>query len=417
MRVRRRRDRHHVDRRIVEHAVERVRRPCRRHHGHQRLGPRAVQVADRRDLVHAWVLDVADQVRAADARPDDGLHPMSRHFSPPTRVAEDCAFNASSVAVNTCSCGIAVVVRSVTSRTMDGKNGSCTSKSPGSACPSGPPGTGGHRPGDRADRCTCGSRCTPRCRAPGAVRRPRRRGLGGVPVDADVPLRFGLRSTISPKSSNFGWSGLPKLPTVDETTSADVESVRNRNWSAWCEASRPALRRPARRRTSRTAGSSVPQLVRPRAHRLDDRPDRALVDQLLSVVRRLRAGPLGEGDRPEPPSLGRRRTQLGQLVEPDRAGLVRHHVLAGAHRRHRDFRALHGNGGGDDQRDRRILKQSCPFVHPWDVWRLLRHHRGVRRVVLAPVAGTIRASSLEAGDQAHDVAVIQADRCELQWLF
>ena len=154
------------------------------------------------------------------------------------------------------------------------------------------------------------------------------------------------------------------------------------------------------------------RLVQPVAEpdRLHDAADRAFAHQRQRLFGRRTEEAFREADREDAPGLAHGGLDRRELLERGHAGLVRHHVLAAAHRIDGNRGALARNGGGHDDLDGRIVEQSLLVGDFRQVGKALaktRQHMGVGR--LRTVTRTFHAGFEQVSRQIVRMPVFEAD--------
>ena len=172
---------------------------------------------------------------------------------------------------------------------------------------------------------------------------------------------------------------------------------------------------PASARPEEPVGAQVAiEPVRAEADRLHHPPDRARLHQLRRAGHRPHLEALREIDRPDAPGLPLQVHDVGELGRGDHGRLVDHDVLAVTHRLERDLGPLRGDRGGHDQLDLGILEQRAHVAHAREIGKApheaVERHRRVARVVALALGAELQ----EPADLMVDVAVIEADRGELE---
>ena len=152
--------------------------------------------------------------------------------------------------------------------------------------------------------------------------------------------------------------------------------------------------------------------MRPEPREVHDLADGARFDELGGAGHRPHLESLREVDGPDAPGLRPDPLHLRELRERSDPRLVRHHVLAVAHRPHRDAGPFVRNRRGDDEVDVRILEQPLGVVGPREAGEALEEAAERLRIAIGPEPRA-RATEVEKpADLMVDVAMIEADRRE-----
>ena len=115
--------------------------------------------------------------------------------------------------------------------------------------------------------------------------------------------------------------------------------------------------------------------------------------------------------RPVSATVRRSSASCSAVVQP---GLSRHHVLAVPHRLDGDGGAVAMDRGGEDQLHRRVFQQAA-LVGDARYMRIALDEAGERlRLAIGPVAGALQPMLEQAADHFVDMAMVQADRGELE---
>ena len=238
---------------------------------------------------------------------------------------------------------------------------------------------------------------------------PRRKAVGGVPVDPEEAGRpLGLQEHLAVVVEvRVGPIGDRARDQLRVRRAREVQELVDlvRGEVAEDAAGAGGLEEPGRAR-------GPVEAVRAKAGQVHDVADRTRLDQLGGTGHRPDFETLREVDGPDPSGLRLDPFHLPELLRRGDPGLVHHHVLPPAHGPGGDAGPLVGYRRRDDEVDAGVVEQAAGVLEPGQVGETLEEAAQWRRLTVGPEARALAAEREEAADLMVDVAMIEPNRRE-----